>query len=370
MANSAASKVVAFPDNGKKSIPRRKKAELFGALDLGTNSCRMLIARPNGDHFDVVDAFSKPVYLGTGLEKTGRLSSASIKRTIDALHVCAKKLSKHGVQKSRLIATASCRQARNGTDFVRRVERETGLTLEIVKPEEEARLAVIGCAAHLKPETEQVLVVDIGGGSTELIWLDLVDVPAHLRRTALMEMRSNLKKSHSGKPTSALKVVDWISVPFGVTTLLDQFSDVTGDKDQFAMMSWYFEEYIAQFGPMGDDDAPEVLPNFQIIGTSGTVTTIASTHLRLKRYDRSAVDGFDMTSAEVEAEIERYLKLGPKGREKEPSIGSSRRSMVMSGSAILQAILRVWPTNTLTIADRGLREGLLYTQMVKSGYLK
>ncbi|GHA40756.1 exopolyphosphatase [Amylibacter ulvae] len=370
MSQNASDKVIAFPNVGNQTAGVAQETELFGALDLGTNSCRMLIAHPRGEHFEVVDAFSKPVYLGAGLEKTGKLSAKAIHRTMDALHVCAKKLRHHNVQNARLIATASCRQASNGRDFVKRVFRQTGLRLEIIKPEEEARLAAIGCAAHLRRSTEQVLVIDIGGGSTELVWLDLADVEPKMRRAAMMGLRTNLKKPRTGTPFDGVKVVDWISVPFGVTTLRDQFSDVDGDKDRYAMMSWYFEEYIAQFGPVMESNEQDFLQNFQIIGTSGTVTTIASTHLRLPRYDRDLVDGQAMSAMQVDAEVDRYLHMGPKGRESEPCIGRNRKDLIMSGAAILQAILRVWSTDTLTIADRGLREGLLYSQMVKAGHLK
>lgn len=354
-------------DGGEKTKRQRRpknNTPLFAALDLGTNSCRMLIARPNGLEFDVVDAFSKTVYLGQGLDASGKLSSSAIRRAISALQVCAKKLNTHNVQNMRLIATASCRQARNGRQFVDQAQKRTGLRLKIVKPEEEARLAVVGCAAHLRTSTEQVLVVDIGGGSTELIWLDLTAVAPEHRRAALMQMRSNLRHPKSDE-CCKVKVLDWISVPFGVSTLREQFSDIDEDKSRFAMMSWFFEEYIEEFGPVDPTDKDK----FQIIATSGTVTTIASTFRRLDVYDRSKVDGFSMTSGEIDKEITRYLQMGPKGREKAACIGKGRKELIMSGSAILQAILRVWPTECLTIADRGLREGLLVSQMSRAGYL-
>ena len=341
---------------------------LFSALDLGTNSCRMLIARPRKNDFEVIDAFSKTVYLGKGMDSTGKLSNSAMRRTISALHVCQKKLNQNDVKYSRLVATAACRQAMNGRDFIKRVRKETKLKLEIIKPSEEARLAVIGSVGHLKAKTEQVLVVDIGGGSTELVWLDLTNVEPKNRKNSIMLMQSNqLRKKELDKLTG-VKVVDWISVPFGVTTLKEQYSDVEEDKAAYAMMSWSFEEYISHFGPSQSDDL-KILPNFQIIGTSGTITTIAATKLGLQRYDRQKVDGYEMTSAEVGLEIDRYLTGGPEWRASNPCIGDSRKDFIMSGAAILRSILRVWPTNTLTVADRGLREGILYSQMVKQGFL-
>ncbi|TMV67062.1 Ppx/GppA family phosphatase, partial [Thioclava sp. BHET1] len=194
---------------------------LYAALDLGTNSCRMLIARPRGSQFHVVDSFSKTVQLGTGLEASGRLSRASMGRTVQALRICQKKIEKHSVKRMRLVATEACRRARNSRDFIRNVERETGLKLEIIAPEEEARLAVISCAPLVSGRTEQLLVVDIGGGSTELVWIDLSDVPPQERARAIMRMHSGFKPNGSGHP--AARVVDWISVPLGVATLKDQF---------------------------------------------------------------------------------------------------------------------------------------------------
>lgn len=346
-----------------------EKAPLFGALDLGTNSCRMLIARPVAKEFEVVDAFSKTVYLGKGLDSNGRLSNSAMRRTISALHVCQNKLRRNDVKNFRLVATAACRQAVNGRDFVKRARKEARLKLEIIKPAEEARLAVVGSASHIKSTTEQVLVVDIGGGSTELVWLDLTGVRPDDRRGAMMRIPGELKKPKEVDGFAGVKVVDWISVPFGVTTLKDQFNDVEEDKAAYAMMAWYFEEFIAQFGPVGANYPSEILPNFQIIGTSGTITTIAATEMGLPRYDRKRVDGYEMTSASVEAEIDRYLTGGPEWRANNPCIGEGRKELIMSGAAILQSILSVWPTELLTVADRGLREGILYSQMVKQGYL-
>ncbi len=338
---------------------------LYAALDLGTNSCRMLIAQPKGNQFHVIDSFSKSVQLGTGLEKSGRLSRASMGRTIAALRVCQQKIQRHQVKRMRLVATEACRRARNSRDFIRQVRRETGLSLEIIQTEEEARLAVISCAPLVSTKTEQLLVVDIGGGSTELVWIDLSQVPNRDRPRAIMRLHAGFNQTES--PFPAARVVDWISVPLGVATLRDQFSDVEDDSARYALMSWYFEENLAEFAPYKDVQARE---NFQIVGTSGTVTTVAASHLGLKRYDRTKVDGLRMTSDQIERVIERYLELGPVGRRKDPRIGQDRQALIMSGSAILQALLRCWPTDRLSVADRGLREGLLYAQMSADGVLE
>ncbi len=345
--------------------PNTDPAELYAALDLGTNSCRMLIAQPKGNQFHVVDSFSKSVQLGSGLERSGRLSRASVGRTVQALRICQSKLQKHSVRRMRLVATEACRRATNSDEFIGLVKRETGLSLEIIEPQEEAQLAVVSCAPLVSTKTEQLLVVDIGGGSTELVWIDLTRVPRHDRPRAIMRLHNGFQPGDSPFPHA--KVVDWISVPLGVATLRDQFRDVEEDAGRFALMSWFFEENLASFAPY---DAIQEKRGFQIIGTSGTVTTVAASHLGLKRYDRNKVDGLRMTSDQIDRVIREYLALGPAGRRSDPRIGRDRHTLIMSGAAILQALLRVWPTDRLSVADRGLREGLLYAQMSADGVLE
>lgn len=349
-----------------ESSGTRKKAEpapLYAALDLGTNSCRMLIAHPRGKQFQVVDSFSKTVQLGVGLESSGRLSRASMGRTVQALRVCQKKLETHGVRRMRLVATEACRRASNSREFMRTIRRETGLSLEIIAAEEEARLAVVSCAPLVQPKTEQLLVVDIGGGSTELVWLDLTTVAPEGRAKALMRFSAGFGPDGLGPQA---RVVDWISVPLGVATLREQFSDVESDAARFALMSWYFEEQLANFSPYNAEQRRE---GFQIIGTSGTITTVAASYLGLRRYDRTKVDGLSMTSGQIDTVIQDYLSLGPEGRRTDPRIGRDRHALIMSGAAILQALMRCWPTDRLSVADRGLREGLLYAQMSADGVL-
>jgi exopolyphosphatase/guanosine-5'-triphosphate,3'-diphosphate pyrophosphatase len=324
----------------------------------------MLIAQPQGKQFRVIDSFSRSVQLGAGLEHSGRLSRASIYRTIQALRVCQQKLRRHNVEKMKLVATEACRRATNGREFMNRVRRETGLKLEIIKPQEEAQLAVVSCAPLVSAQTDQLLVVDIGGGSTELVWIDLTAVPGPERSRAIMRMHGGFHSKDTGR--SEAKVVDWISVPLGVATLRDQYNDVEDDSARFALMSWYFEENLAEFAPYKDIPSRD---GFQIIGTSGTVTTVAASHLGLRRYDRSKVDGLTMTSDEIDTVIRSYLALGPEGRRRDPRIGLDRQALIMSGAAILQALLRCWPTDQLSVADRGLREGMLYAQMAADGVL-
>jgi exopolyphosphatase/guanosine-5'-triphosphate,3'-diphosphate pyrophosphatase len=316
----------------------------------------MLIAEPQGKHFHIVDAFSKSVHLGQGLENSGALSQAAIQRAISALKICGQKLKKHDICSARFIATAACRQATNGASFLDKVTKETGLNLELISPEEEARLAVIGCASLVEDDVEHIMVVDIGGGSTELVWIDMSQTAPKDRAAELMKLNMSDKESMTG-----LRVMDWVSVPLGVSTLEQQFQDVKEDGARFALMSCVFEEHLETFAQ--GFTAQSRGKKFQVIGTSGTMTTLAASHLGLNKYSRNAVDGMKMSSDEVNAIVEHYLRLGPEGRGVEPCIGRSRSALIMSGCAIVQAIMRSWPTDDLTVADRGLREGLLFSQI-------
>ena len=353
-----------FRNDVPQASPSPGPARLYAAVDLGTNSCRMLIAQPRGSQFTVIDSFSKTVQLGAGLEASGKLSRASMGRTMQALRICQKKIEQHGVTRMRLVATEACRRARNAREFMRQVRRETGLNVEIIPSEEEARLAVISCAPLVNAGTEQLLVVDIGGGSTELVWVDLSTVAPDDRPRAIMRLRSGF----ASQPAGGARVVDWISVPLGVATLKDQFADVEDDGARFALMSWFFEEHLTSFSPYAAAAQPRA--GFQIIGTSGTVTTVAASYLNLRRYDRTKVDGLQMTSDQIDFVIREYLSLGPEGRRTDPRIGRDRHTLIMSGAAILQALMRIWPTDRLSVADRGLREGLLYAQMGADGVLE
>jgi exopolyphosphatase/guanosine-5'-triphosphate,3'-diphosphate pyrophosphatase len=302
------------------------------------------------------------VRLGSGLERTGHLSRGAIGRTLAALEICAQKLDRYSVGHVRLVATEACRRARNGSHFLALAARQTGLRLEVIRPEEEARLAVISCAPLVAPEAEQVLVFDIGGGSTELVWLDLSAIAPHKRAQAIV----NLEMHGEGGPDAA-RIVDFISVPLGVATLHERYADVAEDSARFALMSWYFEEQIVDFKPYLKTLSREDAAGFQMIGTSGTVTTVGAAHLGLKRYDRRKVDGMRLSARSIEEVIARFLRLGPAGRRTDIGLGRDRSELIMSGAAILQTLLRIWPTESMRVADRGLREGMLFAMMSARG---
>ena len=343
-------------------------SELYAALDLGTNSCRMLIAKPAENGLAIVDAFSRSVQLGQELEKTGRISTRGMARTLQALNICAGKLRRHNVGSMRLVATEACRRAKNGREFMHRIRQETGLKLEIIKPAEEARLALLSCAPLVVNEARKVLVIDIGGGSTELIWISLENVDPAKRHLALFELRPSAEIREVVAKNGA-RIVDWVSVPLGVATLLQKFSDVDDDEARYSLMACAFEDELAGFLPY-DDTEIGGLDGLMMIGTSGTVTTLGAIHLNLPRYDRSLVDGMWLGREDIDKVVRNLLELGPIGRVTAPEIGRDRSELIMSGSAILQTIMRMWPAKNIRVADRGLREGILFSLMRRDGVLK
>jgi exopolyphosphatase/guanosine-5'-triphosphate,3'-diphosphate pyrophosphatase len=338
---------------------------LLGALDLGTNNCRLLIAAPRAEGFQVVDSFSRAVHLGEGVEQSGVLSEAAMARTLDALWVCADKLRRHGVRRMRAVATEACRRAVNGRTFLEKVRAATGLRLDLISAEEEARLAVAGCAPLLDEAAEELLVIDIGGGSTELIWIDLSGTPPHLRPRLLMALapaRRGVLEADARARAAAAHIVDWVSAPLGVATLHDRFSDVEPPRARFEAMTACFEEQLTRFIPYARraDGAHERL---QIIGASGTVTTIAGAHLGLRRYDRSRVDGSWLPYEGAARVIDELISLDDAARMRHPHIGPDRSLLIVAGAAILDTVMRLWPAERLRVADRGLREGLLYAMI-------
>ena len=325
----------------------------FAALDLGTNNCRLLIARPSAEGFRIVEAYSNIVRLGEGLSQTGRLAEHAMDRALAALRVCADKIARRRCLKVRAVATQACRSADNGRAFVDRVKSETGLELDIITPREEAHLAVAGCLNLLDHRAQAALVVDVGGGSTELSWVDLTDGPPRMdpRRFA----------------PQSLPVKAWISIPIGVVTLAERFPEDDADRD-----GWYRSMVEAmKVDIAGCREAEHVRPAFDagqahMVGTSGAITSLAGIHLGLKRYDRRRVDGLWMTRAECQATADRLLGIDVKGRALEPCIGPERADLVLAGAAILQAVQELWPCERVRVADRGLREGLLLSLMASS----
>jgi exopolyphosphatase / guanosine-5'-triphosphate,3'-diphosphate pyrophosphatase len=318
----------------------------YAALDLGTNNCRLLIARavPAGqgqDGFRVIDSFSRIVRLGEGLSRTGELGAAAIERTLCALEICRDKILARGVTRRRLIATEACRSAANGAEFLAIVRAATGLELEIVDRETEARLAAAGSASLADSAAEGVILFDIGGGSSELIWL-------------------------AGAAPSCAQSIDmalgerirfWVSLKIGVVTLAEEFGGVEVSGAMFEAMIDHAARELASFVAMANGERRG--RHFHLLGTSGTVTTIAGVFLGLARYDRRRVDGLWMSSGEVDHAVASLRKMTYEERAANACIGQGRADLVLAGCAILQAIRRAFPAERVRIADRGLREGIL-----------
>ena len=337
------------PQGGPHAAPYHKKPRTYyAALDLGTNNCRLLVAVPQAPgRFRVVDAFSRIVRLGEGLGASGSLSEDAMDRTIEALKICRDKLRQRTKTRHRLIATEACRQAGNGQVFLDRVRAETGLELEIVDRETEARLAVSGCGSLVDNNADGVVLFDIGGGSSELALLDIT-------------------KRHSRRLSD--HITSWASLPLGVVTLSEKFG---GGKH---VTPEIFENMVVEVATMLDQfEGRHALAHthksgrFHLLGTSGTVTTLAGVHLNLRRYDRRRVDGAWLSNHEVDTMIARILNMSFEDRVNNPCIGADRADLVLAGCAILEAIRRLWPSPRLRVADRGLREGLLSEMMAEDG---
>lgn len=330
----------------RRRPPIRVDGPTYGALDLGTNNCRLLVAQPTADGFEVVDAFSRIVRLGEGLATTGRLSDRAIGRTIDALRICARKLRRHRTERSRLIATEACRLAENCPNFIKRVAAETGLDLEIISAEEEARLALIGCAPLLDGPEPNAVVFDIGGGSTEVIWV---------------------RGGADGELDAA--VTDCLSIPAGVVNFAERYGGDAFEAEEYEAMVADATAMLAEFEQKHGIAQKVAAGEVQMLGTSGTVTTLASVHMGLRHYDRSKIDGCYMDLEDIKATTRRLAGLDYAERADIGCIGLQRADLVVGGAAILDAICRLWPVPRLRVADRGLREGILLLLMAADGHL-
>ena len=320
---------------GHSSQYRRYGDEVFSALDLGTNNCRLLVAKQTRDSFRVVDAFSRIVRLGEGVSRSGQLSEEAVQRTIEALKICADKMQRRGVTHMRNVATEACRAAVNCDDFVKRVSEETGIKLDIISPAEEARLAVLGCQALLDGESRHAIVFDIGGGSTELIWLE----------------------TEGQKPP---RILGWTSMPIGVVNLSEAYpSNGEVDSALYQRMVAKVREQLEPFEALHNMTPHIAAGGVQMLGTSGTVTTLTSLHLDLPRYDRSKVDGAWIATGEMQDLCHRLASMDYSARSAHQCIGTDRAELIVAGCAILDAIIGLWPASRIRVADRGIREGML-----------
>ncbi len=348
-AKTAQSKSMPQPQAARSNYLRNNsyEAPLYAALDLGTNNCRLLVASPTRPgQFRVVDAFSRIVRLGEGLSTTGRLNEQAMDRAVEALKICRDKLTVRNVKRSRLIATEACRAAENGDIFLQRVRNEVELELEIVDRQTEARLAVSGCGTLVARETDAIVLFDIGGGSSEIALIDV---------------------SKRRSPRLAEHIIAWTSLPVGVVTLAERFGGRDVTPESFSAMVGHVSELLSNFQERHHLGQLAQSTRFHLLGTSGTVTTLAGIHLGLERYDRRRVDGMWMGADEVTHMTDTLLSWGFDKRVANPCIGADRADLVLAGCAILDAIRNVWPSEKLLVADRGLREGILTELMSRDG---
>jgi len=338
------------PERGQKGGWHSGRfAHTFAAIDLGTNNCRLLVARASVEGFEVIDAYSRPVRLGEGMALSGTLCGDAIDRTLEALDVCAAKIGRHRVTRARHIATEACRRACNGEDFLGLVHSRTGLRLEVIAPAEEARLALASCENLLDPEIPYGLLIDIGGGSTEVSWV-------------------RIGPSGGRCGGTSIELLDMVSVPWGVVTLTE--SCVHGLPRGQAVARACYDEMVARirdalrpFCARHGIGQAIARGEVQMIGASGTVTTVSAHHLGLRRYNRTLVDGSRLSHESILRICEQLSVLSVAELTSLPCIGTDRADLALAGGAILEAVCRQWPASMVTVADRGLREGVLMDLM-------
>ena len=327
-----------------------RRPQTYAALDLGTNNCRLLIARASGDSFKVIDSYSRAVRLGHGLASSGKLSQESMDAAVEALGVCAKKMKSRKVKRWRCIATEACRKADNCQEFLDRVKSETGINLEIISPRVESRLAVMGCLNLIDMTKDVALVIDIGGGSTELSWVDV-------RR--LRDEKDNIRVHRP--PISA-----WASLPVGVVTLSEMVPEHSDRDTWYSDMKAKVIEAIQEQGCETRFTKAFKEGKGHLIGTSGTITSLAGIHLKLPYYQRDKIDGLWLRSVDAVNVARHMASLSPEGRAEEPCIGTDRSRLLVAGCAITDVICEMWPSKMIRVADRGLREGMLMGLMKQS----
>jgi exopolyphosphatase/guanosine-5'-triphosphate,3'-diphosphate pyrophosphatase len=262
-----------------------------------------------------------------------------MERTLAALRVCADKLMRRNVYLARSVATEACRRAENGPEFIERVREETGIALDIISAREEARLAVLGCHVLLEDGVGPAMIFDIGGGSTELVLIESTDtVP---------------------------RILDWQSVPWGVVSLTESCGPEGNTLEErleryrimHGLVSDSFADFAKRVAP-ARESAGQTGP-LRLLGTSGTVTTLASLHLELPQYDRRMVDGLIVPAESMRGISARLSSMSIEERREVNCIGRERADLVVAGCAILESILDLWPAARLGVADRGIREGIL-----------
>jgi len=336
-----------WPEKDKKAVEKYEAGRLgqqaggdnYAAIDLGTNSCRLVIATPTPSSFRIVETFSKITRLGEGIINNNELSHTAIRRTVNALRVCAGVLEEYSpIVKARYVTTAACRRAKNCRYFIDLVKKETGLNIEIISPQEESRLAVVGCVPLLNRSIKRALVFDIGGGSTEV---------------------SLARMSNSGRTI----IEGFVSLPYGVVTVSEAFPEHEMTDLAYNTIIERTHKILAEFEEKYHIAEDIKNQKIQVLGTSGTVTVLGAIHLNLTRYNRSAVDGLALSAQDVDKTISKIKRMGDEGRKKHSCIGMQKADLTIAGCAIIEGLMSFWNISEITIADRGIREGILLDLM-------
>lgn len=316
--------------------------DLLAAIDLGSNTCRLIVGKKGAQHLDIIEVFSRNIRLGEGLTQTGKLNKLAMKRAFDVLETCAKRLRHHAPFKLRAVATEACRRAQNGPDFVKQVSEKTGIRLEVVSQQQEALLALKGCASVLDPLIPYAILFDIGGASTEVLWIEI-------------------------KKDEPLKLIDYVSLPFGVVTLAEEFPHESAKS--YSLIEQRTHDLLEKFSKKNNIHHYIEQHQVQLIGSSGTATTTAALHLGLKRYQRERVDGLIMSLEEVFATIKYVQMMASEERMIHQCIGADRGDLILGGMAILEAICKLWPVGKIRVTDKGVREGILTELAFGSGHI-
>ncbi|MGG6428344.1 Ppx/GppA phosphatase family protein [Acetobacter ghanensis] len=333
-----------FPSSAGQGVEQ----DLLGALDLGTNNCRLMIAAQTAGGFRVVDSFTRTVRLGEGLHHTGRLSDEAMGRTMEALKICAERLERRQVGMFRAVATEACRRASNGPAFIKRARVEAGFDIHIISGREEATLAVESCANLIHNQRfglprGRALLFDIGGGSTEIAWI----------------------RTDAASQTSSL--IGYLSLPVGVVTLAEQFGPIQNlTPARYRDMVEHTRNFLHEFESVHRIRSEIRRNHVRLIGTSGTVTTLASLILNLPRYARAAVDGSLLPASSARLAMRKLQEMGLANIEAHPCIGPDRAPFVLPGCAIFEAIHDIWPMQDIIVADRGLRDGMILRMLRKT----
>ena len=298
----------------------------LATVDLGTNTVRLLVVEPAGATWRTLAQTQRVTRLGEGQGATGRLAPEPMRRTAAAVAEFSRAARALGADRVRIVATSAVREAVNREEFVAHLERESGERVEVVSGEEEARLTLKGVASGLPLLGGAFVLFDIGGGSTEFVL------------------------ARDGAPAAA------VSLRLGVVTLQEEWGEPGPVRwDRFARLREHVERRLAVEVPATIAGAAAA----ELVGTAGTVTTLAALDLGLRAYDPAAVHGHRLDRAAVERQLARLGALDVEARALLPCLEPGRADVIIPGIAICLAAMARLGRDSVVVSDRGLREGIL-----------